>query len=318
MSNGTLTGSGLFVLDADGKTKVRIDVPVAGQISLTPSVEETIHLDGKNAAIILKLAGQTKIVLKAIAPEGVVGMADASISLRGPTGHESISLQADGASLTLRHAITGKDAVLLDGIHASLNLMANGQSRIFLDSADANVYIGGNGMGGDLFLYPKDGNFMGGGAKTVPSLQLSGDKGDITLANADCAEEFDIVDEEPVDPGTVMVMHVDGRLAQSLLPYDKRVAGVVAGAAGHRPGIVLGKQLTQSHRLPIGLLGRVSCKVDADYTPIAVGDLLTTSPTPGHAMKASDPSQSFGAVLGKAMAPLAAGRKLLPILIALQ
>jgi hypothetical protein len=37
------------------------------------------------------------------------------------------------------------------------------------------------------------------------------------------------------------------------------------------------------------------CKVDASDTLVRVGDLLTASSTPGHAMKASDPSREFKA-----------------------
>ena len=65
-------------------------------------------------------------------------------------------------------------------------------------------------------------------------------------------------------------------------------------------------------------MGKVYCKVDADYASIEVGDLLTTSSTPGHAMKADDPFKTFGAVIGKALRPLKAGRGLIPILVALQ
>ena len=63
---------------------------------------------------------------------------------------------------------------------------------------------------------------------------------------------------------------------------------------------------------------RFYCKVDADAGPIAVGDLLTTSDTPGHAMRVADPYQGLGAVIGKALRPLLTGRTLLPILVALQ
>jgi hypothetical protein len=58
--------------------------------------------------------------------------------------------------------------------------------------------------------------------------------------------------------------------------------------------------------------------VDAQYSAIAVGDLLTTSATPGHAMKAIDPLKAFGSVIGKALCPLNAGQGMIPILIALQ
>ena len=65
-------------------------------------------------------------------------------------------------------------------------------------------------------------------------------------------------------------------------------------------------------------MGKVFCKVDATYGAIEVGDLLTTSPLPGHAMRASDPLQAFGAVIGKALRPHRVGHGLIPMLIALQ
>jgi hypothetical protein len=71
-------------------------------------------------------------------------------------------------------------------------------------------------------------------------------------------------------------------------------------------------------RATIALVGKVYCKVDADEAPISVGDLLTTSPTCGHAMKAADPMKAFGAVIGKALAGLDEGCGLIPILVTLQ
>lgn len=141
--------------------------------------------------------------------------------------------------------------------------------------------------------------------------------GDIRLANADCAEDFDIADDA-IEAGTVMVLGEDESLHRSCYAYDKRVAGVVSGAGEYKPGIVLDKQDGKSNRMPIALLGKVYCKVDAGYAPIEVGDLLTTSPSPGHAMKASDHMKAFGAVIGKALRPLNDGQGLIPILIALQ
>jgi hypothetical protein len=65
-------------------------------------------------------------------------------------------------------------------------------------------------------------------------------------------------------------------------------------------------------------MGKVGCLVTAEETPIRVGDLLTTSDVPGHAMKALEPARAFGAVIGKALAPLTSGRGIIPIFIALQ
>lgn len=143
-------------------------------------------------------------------------------------------------------------------------------------------------------------------------------EGELFLASADCAEDFDLAQAEEIEPGTVVVIDAHGALRQSRQAYDRRVAGVVSGAGDFRPGIVLDKQSSRANRAPVALVGKVFCKVDAGHGPIEVGDLLTTSATPGHAMKASDPASAFGAVIGKALRPLATGRGLVPILIALQ
>ena len=55
--------------------------------------------------------------------------------------------------------------------------------------------------------------------------------------------------------------------------------------------------------------------MDATSAAIGVGDLLTTAEVPGHAMKVSDTTRAIGAIIGKALAPLAAGRQLIPILV---
>jgi hypothetical protein len=141
---------------------------------------------------------------------------------------------------------------------------------------------------------------------------------DVLILGADCAEDFETVSSADIEPGTVMAIGDDARLVESDRAYDKRVAGIVSGAGDYKPGIVLGKDASRKDRVPLALIGRVFCKVDATQAPIEVGDLLTTSPTQGHAMKAEDPLKAFGAVIGKALAPLREGRGLLPILVALQ
>jgi hypothetical protein len=141
--------------------------------------------------------------------------------------------------------------------------------------------------------------------------------GDCTFPDAaDCAEDFDVA--EVVEPGTVMVLGEEGKLFESDRAYDRRVAGIVSGAGSYKPGIILDRRQTTEERRPLALLGKAFCKVDATYASITVGDLLTTSPTLGHAMKAEDPFRAFGSVVGKALRPLKDGRGMIPILIALQ
>jgi hypothetical protein len=141
--------------------------------------------------------------------------------------------------------------------------------------------------------------------------------GDITMPASDFAEDFHVAGDA-IEPGTVMVLNENGALRESNTGYDRRVAGVISGAGDYRPGLILDRQRSSAGRLPLALVGKVYCKVDAAYGPIEVGDLLTTSPTPGHAMKASDPLKAFGAVIGKALRPLESGAGLIPILVALQ
>jgi hypothetical protein len=151
--------------------------------------------------------------------------------------------------------------------------------------------------------------------------------GDISLLNGDCAEDFDISDLETnrVEAGTVMVLTENGSLLSSYQEYDKKVAGIVSGASGYRPAIILGKEEQSQNRerknkdrLPIALMGKVYCKVDARHSSIEIGDLLTTSSTKGYAMKAQDPLKAFGAVIGKALGSIKEGMGMIPVLVALQ
>lgn len=141
---------------------------------------------------------------------------------------------------------------------------------------------------------------------------------DFGIVGADCAEDFDVTEQSRTEPGTVMVIGADGALRPCRHAYDRRVAGVISGAGRFRTGITLDKKPHVDGRKPLALIGKAYCKVDATYGSIDVGDLLTTSNSPGYAMKAVEPSLAFGAVIGKALAPLERGRCLIPILVTLQ
>lgn len=138
---------------------------------------------------------------------------------------------------------------------------------------------------------------------------------DVVLSNADCAEDFDLAFDVMAEPGTVVSVDASGGVMPAKTPYDRRVVGVVSGAGTYKPALILDRRPSARQRAPIALFGKVFCKVDADYGAIEVGDLLTTSSTPGHAMRVGDLGQAFGAVIGKALAPLTEGRGLIPILV---
>lgn len=227
---------------------------------------------------------------------GVEGRANAGIGIVG-TSTSSIGVKGISQNFEGVHAETNSPATAAIAAY-NLNPLGTG-AAIFAKK------VGGQGHAGFF-----DGDVWIGGVLGVGK--------DIILANADCAEDFDIANADSIEPGTVMVLGDGESLHQSSQSYDKRVAGVVSGAGKYKPGIVLDKQAANANRKPIALMGKVYCKVDARYASIEVGDLLTTSPSPGHAMKASDHLKAFGAVIGKALRPLKDGQGLIPILIALQ
>lgn len=178
-------------------------------------------------------------------------------------------------------------------------------------SSAAIVAFGG--LRATAMTYPFAGEFFG-------KVQVNGDlqvEGDIFLPGADCAEQFQFADCAEVEPGDVVVITDTGDLERSGKAYDRRVAGVVSGAGAYRPGIVLDSKAGRERR-PVALVGKVYCKVDARFGPIGVGDLLTSSPTAGHAMRAAEPDRAFGAVIGKALGALASGQGLVPMLVCLQ
>jgi hypothetical protein len=62
----------------------------------------------------------------------------------------------------------------------------------------------------------------------------------------------------------------------------------------------------------------VPCKVTSANGAIKRGDLLVSSPEPGYAMKGTDRLRLAGAVVGKAMQPLASGKGTIEVLVTLQ
>jgi hypothetical protein len=143
----------------------------------------------------------------------------------------------------------------------------------------------------------------------------------VLTGGADLAEPFDIAGAEALQAGYVVVIDENnpGQLRMTDQPYDRKVAGCVSGAGGVEPGLVMEDEGSAAQGdFPVALSGRVYCWVDASYGAIQPGDLLTTSPTPGHAMLASDLDRAGGAILGKAMGTLLEGTGLVLVLVTLQ
>jgi hypothetical protein len=103
-------------------------------------------------------------------------------------------------------------------------------------------------------------------------------------------------------------------------PYDARVVGVYST----RPGILGadkgGVTEVLAGEVSVAVLGIVPVKVSAENGPSQPGDLLTTSSTPGHAMRCQGLELCFGRTLGKALEGLPAGQStgVIQMLVTLQ
>jgi hypothetical protein len=123
----------------------------------------------------------------------------------------------------------------------------------------------------------------------------------------------------PLEAGEVVCLHPDDdTIVRSTVPNDPLVFGVISTAPAH----LLGK--ANGLGFPVALTGRVPCKVVAENGPIRRGDLLTTSSTPGHAMRATPVVGGGcaclrpGTVVGKALGVLAAGWGLIEVAVLLR
>jgi hypothetical protein len=311
LASGT-DGSILLGGNTDNDAPIHLDpgnglVRVGGGSAPPPSGTGVGQLPkGTNGVVSVHDAAKNEVIR--------LGAASANI-IAGGNGHDG--------DLALFAKATGSGAPVTDTGNSDV-------ATIHLSGHAATIRAGGNGQDGDLLLFASSASSTDIAKNTSPTIHMDGQTGNITItgdvvltgavvsSGGDCAEDFGIDEAQAVDPGTVMVIADEGTLRASDKAYDKRVAGVIAGAGGYRPGMVLDRVASQQNRQPVALFGKVYCKVDARYSPIEVGDLLTTSATAGHAMKAVDPVRSFGAVIGKALRPLKEGGALIPILVSLQ
>jgi hypothetical protein len=139
------------------------------------------------------------------------------------------------------------------------------------------------------------------------------------LGGADLAEPF-AMSCGTVPAGALVVIDDEnpGKLKLSNCAYDRRVAGITSGAGGVKPGLTLSQKDVFEDGQNVAINGRVYCLADASYGVIKPGDLLTTSDTPGHAMKATNYDRAQGSVIGKAMSGLDEGTGLVLVLVTLQ
>lgn len=228
------------------------------------------------------------------------------------TGNVGIGTAAPAGKLTIAHDNANAIRLERSGLETwSIGLTTNGSDGLaFTDESDGTQ---------PLFL-DQTGNVGIGTANPGAKLEVVGTARVqvLEIMGADLAEKFPVT--EQVDPGMVVEIDSDhpGKLRLSRGSYNRRVAGVVSGANGLPVGAVLGHLPGNEDAPPIALSGRVWVQCDATQKAIEPGDLLTTSDTPGHAMKATNHIRAQGAIIGKAMTRLDNGNGLVLVLVSLQ
>ncbi len=224
-------------------------------------------------------------------------------SLRNANAGDPI---VDSQALVLRGSVwNGANAVDQDMRMATV-VDAEDEYRLAISNTmDAEVvYVTNEGtmsVVGDMIvgghLYPSD----RGTLQTDKYIYYDGSGGlggDMMRTNAsgwstgsyDFAEMFPSSDD--LVAGEVVVFaDSDESMRRSDGVYDDRVAGIVST----KPGFLAGENKPGDY--PVALAGRVPVRVTLENGPIEIGDPLTTSSTPGYAMKATE----AGPIVGNAM-----------------
>jgi len=129
---------------------------------------------------------------------------------------------------------------------------------------------------------------------TTPTANLQ------VIGNVAATGYFDIAEDFPVNgqirAGDVLVIDTahPGGLIRSSRAFDPLIAGVVSDKPAF--GITM-----PGGGIPMALMGRVKTRVTLEAGAIGVGDVLTSSSTPGRAMRCKKLERCLHAVIGKAL-----------------
>lgn len=235
------------------------------------------------------------------------------INHTGPVNSYGIKLQAnidsnvEGLQIQVAPPASSYDS--LSYVTAMTVLASNGNVGIGTTNPGSTLEVNGNialtnGKGGSVIF--QDGSKQ--------STAWTG-----SLCGGDYAESIDVSDNRgKYEPGDVLVIdpNAEGKFLKSTEPYSMAVAGVYST----KPGVVGRRQTTTKNpdEIPMAVIGIVPVKVIAENGPIHPGDILVTSSTAGYAMRGTDRSRMFQAVIGKAMGSLASGTGLIEVLVSLQ
>ncbi len=219
-------------------------------------------------------------------------------------GAHGALLMNDGGNGFSTATLVAENASAGNGIAAWLRASGTDATMVAEQNGTGDLFKGFN-MGNLRFRVTDDGDVYADGS--------------FNPGGADLAEAFDVEGSAAqYEPGDVLVIsaHTNRTVTQSTEAYSTLVAGVYATD----PGVLLSPRMEEiGARVPMGVVGVIPTKVTLEGGPIRRGDLLVTSSTPGHAMKADPSRLGFGMVIGKALEPFdGAGTGLIEVLVSIK
>jgi len=199
------------------------------------------------------------------------------------TAYTTNTIRFSTSTQFITHVASTTNAFVLD----TANTLENSSSTYLLS-------VRNNGT--PVFSVSTAGNIHATGTIYGDSINVAtpGEPGDL-------AEIVDVLPNEKVQPGDVMVVDLNNTdmYKKSTGAYEQHVAGIIST----KPTITVGSGKTNS-TATMALIGRVPVNITTENGPIAQGDLLVTASTPGFAMKytpEADDNTRMVSVLGIAL-----------------
>lgn len=228
---------------------------------------------------------------------GTLGLADAGVEGIAEAGHgvEARSTGDGYANSAIYAESDGSDSIAILAYNNS--------------STNATIIGSNDGTGNSLEL--KNGGDLRLRVNAIGDVTIDGG---FFTGGADFAELLPAYSDD-LEPGDVLAIAADGRLAKSQRAYQASVVGVYST----KPGILGGYGIDgdAAGKVPLAIIGVVPVKTCDENGPVRPGDMLVSSSIPGHAMRAGDRAPN-GRVIGKALSGLEEGEGEITMLVILQ
>jgi hypothetical protein len=296
---------GILVKDANWGG-IKVDASGSTGLSVQNAGSYGIYLAGStDQAIQIQNSGSDGIHITAVSDDGIhiasavnagVRVTNASTGFRAYNCTEGILV----SSCTTAANFSGTGAGLSQPALKCESTHNNGiAAYIKNQSTDATLVLANHNTTGHIIKA-----FSGAdGSNLVYRVNSAGHvyaDGSFHSGGADLAETFEVVQtKQDYEPGDVMVISTEKEM--SLEKTTKAYSPLVAGVYATKPGVVLGPDLENGTRIPLGVVGIIPTKVNLTGGPIEPGDLLVTSSIPGEAMKADLNKLRPGCLIGKAL-----------------